>query len=73
MSSGVDHPVFAVTLLRHIDDRAHRPGLEETVLGEFGIDIGVPVQHIEQILQVVVVLFGNILHHQVPRHAAAFH
>ncbi len=40
---------------------------------ELGIGVGVPIEHVEEVIEVVVVLRGDVLDEEVPRHRAAFH
>ena len=47
--------------------------MKQPVFGEFGIDVGVPVEHPDDEIEVVMMFRRHILHQQIPRHRAAFH
>ena len=39
---------------------------------EFGIGVGVPIEHVEQVVEIVMVFGRDVFDQQVPRHGAAF-
>ena len=47
--------------------------MEQAVLGEFRIDVGVPIEHVEQVVQIVMMFGRHVFDEQVPGHRAAFH
>src|SRR6266851_4747099 len=47
--------------------------MEQTMLSELGIDVGIPVEHADDEIKVVMMLRRNILDEKIPGHGAAFH
>ena len=47
--------------------------MKETVLDEFRIDIGFPIEHADDVVKILMAARRDILHQQFPRHGAALH
>ena len=46
--------------------------MKQAMLGEFGIGVGRPIHHLDEVIEVVVMRGRNVLDQQIPRHRAAF-
>ena len=73
MRRRVAHPLLRVAARGHLLLGPHRLRMEQPVLGEFRIDVGVPIQHADDVVQVVMIFRRHVLHQKVPRHRPAFH
>ncbi len=49
----------------------HGHGMEQAMFGEFRIRVGFPVKHVDQVVEIVMMLFGNVFDEQVPWHSTA--
>ena len=62
----VGDPVLDVTFALHLRQRFHRPRRAEVIALEVGVDVDIPIQHRDDVVQVVLELRRHVLHQQLP-------
>ena len=66
MGTTVGDPHVHVALAGHLIHRMHGPGQPEMVFVEVRVKVGIPVKHVRDVFQVLLVLLGNVFHQEVP-------
>ena len=67
----VTHPLLAVAVGLALDERPHGTRERAIRCREPRIHVRVPVEHVDEIVEIVMALLRHVLRHQLPRHDAS--
>src|SRR6202047_3154885 len=71
VGGAIGNPFFYVTVLLHCLHRTNRSGKDSIMLSKFMINIRFPIQHRNQIVEIMMMTFRDILDQKFPRYRPA--